>query len=83
MYAVSGMFNKCPRIVFDILGSSIEAGIDTQASINALKRETYLKMIRRPDLVQDNSIVFSFDGEKPLKSLGKFKAEIRVNDRSI
>lgn len=54
MYAVSGMFNKCPRIVFDILGSSIEAGIDTQASINALKRETYLKMIRRPDLVQDN-----------------------------
>jgi hypothetical protein len=83
IFAVSGNEkSKCPRVTFNILGSNVEAGIDTQASINALKKDTYLSMVHKPELVKDDSLVFSFDGSKPLKSIGKFKARIRVNNRS-
>ena len=74
--------SACPRITIDILGTNIEVGIDTQSSINALSKETFAKMIIKPDLLKDNSIVYSFDGKQPLKSIGKFKAIVWANNKS-
>ena len=47
-------------------------GVDTQASINAIRRQTFEKMVIKPKLMEDETVVFSFDGNKPLKSIGKF-----------
>ena len=51
-YSVFQVLNNesaCPRITIDILGTNIEVGIDTQSSINALSKETFDKMIIKPD----------------------------------
>ena len=74
IFAVNGS-NKCPRITVNILGSSINMGVDTQASINAIRRQTFEKMVIKPKLMEDETVVFSFDGNKPLKSIGKFQAK--------
>jgi len=82
VYQVSKDDSACPRIIVDILGSQIEVGIDTQSSINAISKETFEKMIIKPDLLKDDSIVYSFDGKQPLKSIGKFKAIAGANNKS-
>jgi hypothetical protein len=81
IFAVTKGDISCPRI--NILGSCIEVGIDTQASINALSKETYEKMAIKPELNKDDSVVYSFDGNKPLKSLGKFTTTVRANNMSL
>ena len=82
VYQVSKDDSACPRIIVDILGSQIEVGIDTQSSINAISKETFEKMIIKPDLLKDDSVVYSFDGKQPLKSIGKFKAIVGANNKS-
>jgi hypothetical protein len=71
VYQVSKDDSACPRIIVDILGSQIEVGIDTQSSINAISKETFEKMIIKPDLLKDDPVVYSFDGKQPLKSIEK------------
>ena len=82
VFQVSSNESACPRIMVDILGSYIEVGIDTQSSINAISKETFDKMIIKPDLLKDDSIVYSFDGTQPLISIGKFKAIVWANNKS-
>jgi hypothetical protein len=67
IFSISNKDTDCPRITVDILGSYIEVGIDTQASINAISKETFDKMVIKPDLNRVDTIVYSFDGKKPLK----------------
>ena len=81
-FAVNSCNFERPRIMVDILGSDISMGVDTQASINALSLETFNKMAIKPALLQGDSLVYSFDGKKPIKSFGKFKSEIIVKNKS-
>ncbi|RNA09707.1 RNA-directed DNA polymerase [Brachionus plicatilis] len=74
---------KCPRIKISVLGSSFDVGVDTQASVNALSRKTYEKMAIGPDQETNDTLVYSFDGNVPLKSMGKFKKLIFANKRSV
>jgi hypothetical protein len=67
-------------ITIDILGSQIEVGIDTQSPINFVIKETFEKMIIKPDLLKNDSIVCSFDGKQPLKSIGFVKANNKSCD---
>jgi hypothetical protein len=68
IFAITKCGTSCPRIKVNILGSCIEVGIYTQASINVLSKEQYEKMAIKPDFNKDDSLVYSFDGSKPLKS---------------
>ena len=83
LFSVSKSSVPCPRIEVNILGSNIEVGIDTQASINALSKETFENMAIKPELTYDDSLVYSFDGKKPLKTLGKFKETVYANNMSV
>ena len=83
VYALKTNKVDCPRIKVTILDTIIEMGVDTQASINAISSETYLKMMNRPKLQSSTTKVFSFDGTKPMESLGKFSATIHANAQSI
>ena len=83
IFSISNNNIACPRIKVNILGSTIEVGIDTQASINAITKETFNQMSIKPNLLKDNSIVYSFDGKQPLKSIGKFNTLVYANDKSI
>ena len=59
LFAVKNSKCACPRIEIELLGSKIEVGIDTQASINAISSKTFNSMGIKPDLIEDKSIVFS------------------------
>ena len=83
LFSISNGDLACPRIMIDILGSTIEAGIDTQASINAISKQTFDKMTIKPELKFDNTIVYSFDGKKPMKSLGKFISIVKANRKAV
>ena len=61
--------DEMPRISVDILGTSIDMGIDTQASLNAISREQYESM--------------TYDGTTPMKTIGTFKAQAKANGRSV
>ena len=58
-------------------------GPDTQSSINAISAETYNKLQPKPILEPNNSLVYSYDSDKPMKSIGKFDTIINGNNRSI
>ena len=83
LYSITNEKERCPRVEVGILGSCVEFGIDTQASLNALSKESYLKMGIRPKLIEDQSKVFSYDGLKPIKSLGKFNAVVSFKNRTV
>ena len=83
LFAANSKHANCPRITVTITCTSIEMGVDTQASINALTVDTYERMAIKPELMEDKSMVFSFDGVKPLKSRGKFKVQINANGKTV
>lgn len=82
IFAIDQANRSCPRVKINVLGSTIEVGVDTQASINAFRKEAYDKIFIKPKLEEDKSIVFSFDGDTPLKSVGKFKTKISANNHA-
>jgi len=83
-FAVNGKTSKkCPRIDVLIGDQVVNMGPDTQSSINSITLETYNKLQPKPELQVNNSIVYSYDGNKPMSSMGKFEAKISANNRSI
>jgi hypothetical protein len=83
-FAITNRANmKCPRVDAWIGNKKINMGPDTQSSINAIRIETFNKLNPRPKLEINESIVYSYDSKKPMKSIGKFKTQISVNDKSI
>ena len=58
-------------------------GQDTQSSVNAISIETYNQLNPKPKLVANESLVYSYDSKRPMKSVGKFEAHITTNNRSI
>ncbi|RNA04235.1 Retrovirus-related Pol poly from transposon [Brachionus plicatilis] len=83
IFTIKGDKQNCPRIQINVLGSSIDVGVDTQASVNANSKKTFDKMGIRPDLDKDDTVVYSFDGYEPLRSIGKFRALVFANKRSV
>ena len=74
---------KCPRVDVWIGNNKISMGPDTQSSINAISIETYNQLNPKPKLIANESLVYSYDSKKPMKSVGKFDAHITANNRSI
>ena len=74
---------ECPRINVEICGSLVELGVDTQASLNAMSKETYEKLENKPNLTSCPIMAFSYDGKTPLQPLGEFKALTKANGRSM
>ena len=64
-------------------GVLVDMGVDTQASVNCLSAETFDKWQNKPVLSEDVVETYAFCGEKPLKSRGKFEAELRANGRVV
>ena len=60
--------SEMPRIAVDVLGTSMDMGIDTQASLNAISKEQYEAMANKPTLRQWQSFAFSYDGTTPMKA---------------
>ena len=83
IFSVQSDKGECPRICVTILGAKMEMGVDTQASINAISSKAYYEMAVRPALTRCTSKVFSFDGQNPMTSLGKFTSVICANGRSV
>jgi hypothetical protein len=81
-YAIANKTNtKCPRIDVWIGNNKVNMGPDTQSSINAINIETFNQLEPKPKLMSNDSILYSYDSKKPMKSVGKFDAEITVNNR--
>ena len=74
---------RCPRVVVEILGSAIEMGIDTQASVNAMSEQAYERMAIEPRLRPCDIKAYSFDGKTPIIAVGAFKAAVNANKRSV
>ena len=74
---------RCPRVVVEILGSAIEMGIDTQASVNAMSEQAYERMAIEPRLRPCEIKAYSFDGKTPIIAVGAFKAAVKANKRSV
>ena len=70
-----------PRIKATVLESTIDLGIDTQASINAMSASTYRLMGIRPQLKKCDSPYFSCHGTSPISALGTFEVTISTNGR--
>ena len=68
-----------PRATVDILGTNIDMGIHSQASVNAINSEQYEAMVQKPELREWQDVAYSFDGTKPLKAVGAYA---KVNGRS-
>ena len=56
---------------------------DTQSSINAITIETFNSLQPKPILVKNNSSFYSYDGNEPMVSIGKFETKLTANNRSI
>ena len=83
-YAITNEKNmKCPREDVWIGNNKINMGPDSQSSINAINIETFNQLNPKPKLEANESLVYSCECKKPMKSFGKFEAQISVNDRSI
>jgi hypothetical protein len=74
---------KCPRVDVWIGNNKINMGPDTQSSINAISIGTFDQLNPKPKLEANESIVYSYDSKKPMKSIGKFEIQISVNNKSI
>jgi hypothetical protein len=58
-------------------------GPDTQSSINAITIETFNSLQPKPILLKNNSLCYSYDGNEPMVSIGKFETKLTANNRSI
>ena len=84
VYSISSQkLFKCPRLEVIIGNQTINMGPDTQSSINAISVETYNKLEPKPELKPNNSLVYSYGSNKPIKSIGLFQTRVTANNRSI
>ncbi|RMZ95088.1 hypothetical protein BpHYR1_025229, partial [Brachionus plicatilis] len=60
----------------------VNLGVDTQASINAMSRETFESLPNKPKLSPCQLAAYSFDGKSPIQSIGSFRTTIKANGRS-
>jgi hypothetical protein len=74
---------ECPHIWVDMNGGKVNLGVDTQASINAMSKETFDRLVNKPKLSPCPIAAYSFDGKTPIKAVGSFKSAVKANGRSV
>jgi hypothetical protein len=83
LFSLSLNINKraCPSIVAEVNGHQVKFGIDTQASINAISWIDFLRIKDQPELQICQTATWSYAGKTPLKSPGKYTANIKANGK--